>query len=128
MELFKTNLKTKMVMAAVINGETKFLRFAGNQDPYASNIQYANKYGNNPDYSIISTEFSFEDQENCTLFTDLTFLIEVVQFDVNHKHNLAKLLKDNNLKREEVVIQNIKGTEVSISPLSLDTLFSHMEL
>jgi hypothetical protein len=128
MELFKTNFKTKMILAAVIEGQTKFLRFSGVTDPYNSDISYAAKYGNKPDFSLIDATFSFEDQENAILFEELSYLINVIEYDNNNSKKLQTLLTDNGLVLNEVVIQNIKGTDVFISPINLETLFSHLQM
>lgn len=128
MELYKTNPKKQMVMAAVINGETKFLKFNGKTDPYASDLSYAAKYGNEPDFSLIDAEFNFVNQEEATLFNDLSYLVRVVEFDCKKDKKLHQLLLDNDLSSDKVVIQNIEGTHVTISVISLKTLFSHLNL
>ncbi len=126
MELYKTNPTKLMVMAAVIDEETKFLKFSGKMDAYASDLSYAAKYGNKPDYSFIDADFDFVDQDKATLFSDLTELVKVVEFDYNKNDKLGKLLTDNNISPEEVIMQNISGTHVTISVINLKVLFSHL--
>lgn len=128
MELFKTKSKTKMVVAAVINGETKFLKFRGKTDPYSSNPAYAAKHNNKVDNSLIAASFSFVGQNEATLFEQLTELVEVVEVDLKNKHVLGNLLDSLNIKREDVVIQNINGTDVSTTYINLAVLFSHLNL
>lgn len=126
MELYKTNPTKLMVMAAVIEGETKFLKFSGKMDAYASDLSYAAKYGNEPDYSFIDAEFDFVEQDKATLFSDLTELVKVVEFDYKKDNKLSKLLADNNISFEDVIMQNISGTHVTISVINLKVLFSHL--
>lgn len=126
MELYKTNPTKLMIMAAVIDGETKFLKFSGKMDAYASDLSYAAKYGNEPDYSFIDAEFDFVEQDKATLFSDLTELVKVVEFDYKKDNKLSKLLADNNISFEDVIIQNISGTHVTISVINLKVLFSHL--
>mgnify|MGYP000002819185 CR=1 FL=1 len=126
MELYKTNPTKLMIMAAVIDGKTKFLKFSGKMDAYASDLSYAAKYGNEPDYSFIDAEFDFVEQDKATLFSDLTELVKVVEFDYNKDNKLSKLLADNNISFEDVIMQNISGTHVTISVINLKVLFSHL--
>lgn len=126
MELYKTNPTDLMIMAAVINGKTKFLNFHGKTDPYSSDLSYAAKYGNEPDFSFVDAEFSFVKQDKATLFTSLTELIKVVDFDKNKNNKLSKLLSDNNISNEDVILQNISGNHVTISAINLNVLFSSL--
>lgn len=123
MELYQTNHEKLMVMSAVVNGETKFLQFKSERDPYSSNLSHCAKYNLEPDYSIVDVKFNFVNQDKATLFKELSDFIKVFDFDKSKNKLLEKLLSDNNLNPEDVVVQNIEGSNVTISSINLGILF-----
>ena len=115
MDLFKSNVKTQHVFAAVVDGNTLFLDFHFIRDEYAGVLVGGNRVSD----EITGCSFSLGEQNKACLFENLSSFTNVLSYDLKHKNLLKTLLEKNNISFENLKMQRISGENVTITPFNL---------